>query len=53
MLRHQGGRTLVWAGSITQVAALLGAIAMFAVVNYTQLFVEFTLVSVPNNNGSS
>lgn len=53
MLRHQGGRTLVWAGSVTQVSGFVGAIISFAIVNYTQLFVASDLNKVAYNNGSS
>lgn len=53
MLRHQGGRTLVWAGSITQISAFLGAVIVFAIVNCTQLFVASDLNNTSYNNGSN
>lgn len=39
MFRSRGGKSLVWAGSMTQLSACIGAIVMFVAVNNTGLFV--------------
>ncbi|XP_054736318.1 solute carrier family 52, riboflavin transporter, member 3-A [Anastrepha obliqua] len=40
VMRAQGGRSLVWTGGLTQIGALLGAVLIFILINYTNSFQE-------------
>ncbi|KAH8330358.1 hypothetical protein KR067_001622 [Drosophila pandora] len=38
VMRAQGGQSLVWVGSITQLGSAIGAVAIFFAINYSSLF---------------
>lgn len=41
IFRYQGGKSLVWAGSWTQIGSFVGAILSFAAVNFTSVFQSY------------
>lgn len=41
VFRHQGGKTLVWVGAVTQIGSLLGSVLSFSLVNFTDLFQQY------------
>lgn len=40
ILRYQGGKALVWLGTNAQFSSTMGAITMFFLVNYSNLFIS-------------
>jgi riboflavin transporter 2 len=38
IFRYQGGKSLVWVGTWTQIGSFVGAIVSFLAVNFTSLF---------------
>lgn len=41
ILRNEGGRSLVWVGSVAQIGSALGAVCSFLLINQTNIFVSF------------
>lgn len=41
ILRNEGGRSLVWVGSVAQIGSALGAICSFLLINQTNIFVSY------------
>lgn len=41
VFRFQGGKSLVWVGSVSQIGSAVGALITFFVVNYTNVFVSY------------
>ncbi|KAG4078037.1 hypothetical protein HA402_002088 [Bradysia odoriphaga] len=41
VFRSQGGKSLVWVGSVSQIGSAVGALVTFFVVNYTDVFVSY------------
>lgn len=40
VIRFQGGKSLVWVGSVSQIGSAVGALITFFVINYTNIFVS-------------
>ncbi|SPP80259.1 solute carrier family 52, riboflavin transporter, member 3-B [Drosophila guanche] len=38
VMRAQGGQSLVWVGSLTQLGSTIGAVSIFFAINYTNMF---------------
>ncbi|XP_055617482.1 solute carrier family 52, riboflavin transporter, member 3-B [Toxorhynchites rutilus septentrionalis] len=38
VFRYQGGKSLVWAGGVTQIGSLIGSVLSFGLINFTDLF---------------
>lgn len=43
MLREKGKRALLWCGAFTQVGSLVGALAIFFILNFYKLFKQANL----------
>lgn len=41
ILRYEGGRSLVWVGSVTQFGSLIGAVVSFLLINQTDIFESY------------
>lgn len=41
VFRFQGGKSLVWVGSVSQIGSAVGSLITFFVVNYADVFVSY------------
>lgn len=41
IFRQQGGKSLVWVGSVTQIGSFVGSAVAFVLVNFTALFTQY------------
>ena len=41
IFRYQGGKSLVWIGGISQMGSFIGAITIFFIINYSQIFQSY------------